>query len=294
MVACAVLAAGLGGRSREPQRTEVGTAAAAIASTVPEVCRAAITAELAVGTRSGDTPESCAGLRDLAGARAVRHVRPPRAFGIVEEEKASLAGVRLVLSVGHHCPRWPLRRPGESTLAIGAALSAGCRVRRYHGPLALAIVGADGREVAMLDAHTDIDGVVEIQFAELDARLRASGAGSLLANTTLLLGAAGWAGVVDLQGLGAQLAEWHLVWVARGRGLPGLFASLHPEHGEAQAMRVKALEASLKRQESDARRVERGELSARQFLERHAWSPYRSLVGRIAGGEKDRSEGTGP
>ena len=39
-----------------------------------------------------------------------------------------------------------------------------------------------------------------------------------------------------------------------------------------------ALTASLRRQEADLRAVQRGELTPRRFLERHAWSPYRQLV----------------
>lgn len=293
MVACAVLMAGFGGRTREPGRTEIPAAiAAASAAAVPEACRAAISAELEAGARSSATPPACAEHREPAAARVARTLRPPT-FGIVEEERASLAGVRLVLSVAHACPRWPIRAAGEATLAIGAAVSAGCRVRRYHGPLVLEVVAVDGRRVEVA-RETDIDGNLEVRFAELDARLRASGRAPLLEHATLELGAAGWAGIVDLQGLRAQLADWHLVWIARGRGSPGLFAALHPDHAEAQTMRVRALESALKRQERDARRVERGELSVRQFLERHAWSPYRSLVRKWAEGDKDRSEGAGP
>ena len=292
-VACVALCAGFGGRAREPDRTEVAAEAAeaAVREVPVAACRAAISAELQAGERAAG-PDACAAYRDQASARLVT-AGPRRSFGIVEEEKASLSGVKLVLSAAHSCSRWPLRAAGERSLAIGGAAAAGCRVRRYHGALAIEVVATDGGREAVSVVQADEDGRVEVRFAELDAQLRARGRAGLFEQATLVLGADGWVGRVELQGLRAQLADWHATWVSRGRGLPGLFAALHPEHGEAQAMRVRSLEAALKRQEADARRVERGELSVRWFLDRHAWSPYRSLVTRSAEGAKDRSEGSG-
>lgn len=295
VVVCAALSAGFGGRTREPGGTAAAAAAAeAAVREVPDAgCRAAISADLQAGERTARS-DACAAFRDRASARAVAASGARRSFGIVEEEKASLSGVKLVLSAAHACSRWPLRTPGARSLAIGEALAAGCRVRRYHGPLAIAVLAADGRRETALVGHTDEDGRVEVRFFELDALLRARGRAGLLEQATLVLGADGWVGRVELQGLRAQLADWHATWVSRGRGLPGLFAALHPEHPDAQAMRVRALEATLKRQEADAKKVELGELSVRWFLERHAWSPYRSLVTRKAAGAKDRSERSGP
>lgn len=296
-LACAAACMGFGGRAREPRGVAVAepTAQAAVADVGDAACRATIAADLRAGERAkGNDP--CAFHRDRVGARLIASTRPRPVFGIVEEMKPRLPGVALVLSVAHHCTRWPLRSVGEPSLAVGEVAAFGCRVRRYHGPLALDVVAVDGSAETIHVAATDEDGRVYVPFAELDALLRARGRPGLFEHATLLLGADGWAGRVDLAAVRAQLADWHLTWVTRGRGLPGLFAALHPDHPEAQAMRGRALQATLKRQEADAKAVERGELSPRRFLERHVWSPYRSLVAGKAeeAGAEDRTGGTGP
>lgn len=267
--------AGIGGRTREPSRPEVDPGAtAAVVARVPEPCRAEVTAALTTGEQLA---QSCAIQRDRAAEAALAQ-GARRSFGMVERETVRLASVALVLSEAHHCRRWPLRAAGQRSLDVGAARAAGCGVRRYVGPLTVRVTTADGAAVPVMTVRTDDDGKVEVRFVEVDALLRARGHEGLFSFAELHVGADAWATRVELSQLQAQLAEWHATWVGRGRGSPGLYAALHPEAGAAATMRTRALEATLKRHAADAAAVERGELSARRFLERHVWSPYRSLV----------------
>lgn len=273
---------------RRPQVDEVRVEGALGAT--PAACRDAVAAALRAGLAGvgGD----CAAHFWRVTERLIAEARPRPVFGIVERTTVRLARVVLVLSEAHHCQRWPLREPRQPALDAGAAFAAGCRVRRYHGPLAIAVVDPEGRERSLLAARTDADGRVEISLADLDARLRAGGRPGLSSHAELVLGDQGWAGRIDLKQLRAQLADWHLEWIKRGRGSPALFSALHPEHPGAAAMRTLALEATVQRHEADVRAVERGELSPRAFLERHAWSPFRSLVRAMLQGQdrEDMSE----
>lgn len=270
-------APGVGLAAPEPVRGEVdaATAAAAMAGT-PAACRAEVESALRAGRRP---PEArCREATDRAAAELIEKARPRPAFGIVERETVRLHSVALVLSVAHHCERWPLRAAGEAALDVGAAKAASCRVRRYHGPLQIGVRAQGGAIEPVLTVRADLDGRVEVVFAEVDATLRARGRPGLTGAATLVVGAEAWAGEVELTTLRAQTADWHAAWISRGRGLPALFAPLHPEHPEAAAMRALALEAAIKRQAADAEAVRRGELSRRRFLARHAWSPFRTLV----------------
>ncbi|MCY0988254.1 hypothetical protein OV203_14050 [Nannocystis sp. ILAH1] len=263
----------LGGR--EPVRGEVDPqVTAAVAARVPEPCRAAVAAAMTAGEQLAG---QCATTQSRAAQEVLAATRQ-RSFGIVDRTTVRLASMGLVLSQAHLCRRWPLRAPGQASLDVGAARLAGCNVRRYVGPLAVSVRASDGTSLPVMTVRSDQDGQAEVSFAEVDALLRARGRGGLGSFTTLLVGRDGWAAHVDLPELRAQLAEWHATWVGRGRGSPALFAELHPDDEAAARMRTRALEASLKRQAEDAAAVDRGELSARRFLERHAWSPYRSLV----------------
>jgi hypothetical protein len=270
-----------GSATREPSPPELEPAAiAAAARRVPEPCRAAVTAALTAG-------EQLAGGCAAHGQRAAEEALaqgPRRSFGMVERATVRLASVGLVLLHAHHCRRWPLRASGEPALYVGAARAAGCGVRRYVGPLTVSVATADGAATRVMTVHTDGDGQVEVNFMEVDALLRARGYEGLYSFAELQVGAGGWAARVALPELRAQLAEWHAAWVGRGRGSPGLFVALHPESAAAATMRTRALEATLKRQAEDAAAVERGELPARRFLERHMWSPYRSLVEQVSQG----------
>ncbi|WAS94029.1 hypothetical protein [Nannocystis punicea] len=273
--------AGLGGRSREPGRSEVDPqVTAAVAARVPESCRAEVAAALTAGEQL-TTP--CAEPLSRAADEALAAGRQ-RSFGIVDRTTVHLASMGLVLSKAYLCRRRPLRAPGQTSLDVGAARYAGCVVRRYAGPLTISVASTEGTVLPVMTVRSDEDGRVEVSFAEVDALLRARGRGGLSPYATLLVGRDGWAGRVDLTQLRAQLADWHATWVGRGRGSPALFAALHPEAEAAAGMRTRALEASLKRQAEDAAAVERGELSPRRFLERHVWSPYRSVVEQKDGG----------
>jgi len=267
--------AGLGGRAREPVRSEVDPrTSAAVVARLPAACRSEVAAALTAGEQLAG---SCAAIRDRA-AQEVLAEGQARSFGMVERTTIRLASVALVVSQAHLCRRWPLRAAGQSELDVGAARAAGCSVRRYHGPLSIAVRERDGTVLPVMTVRSDDDGRAEVMFAEVDALLRARGRGGLMTFSALLVGADAWAAHVELPELRAQLAEWHATWIGRGRGTPGLFAALHPEDGAAAQMRVRALEATVQRQADDAAAVDRGELSARRFLERHVWSPYRSLV----------------
>lgn len=271
----------LPGSTREPSRSEVDAERTASAvGQVPADCRSEVAAALEAGEqREG----SCSAQRDRAARQALAS-GPRRSFGMIDRQTVRLSGVALVLSQAHHCRRWPLRAAGQATLDVGAARAAGCAVRRYEGPLAVGVVSADGELVPVSTVRTDMDGKVEVVFAEIDALLRARGRDGLFSFAALALGAGAWAGRLDLGEVRGQLAGWHATWVERGRGSPGLFIALHPNDEAASAARVRALEATLRRHADDMAAVERGELTARRFLERHVWSPYRSRVERLADG----------
>lgn len=271
-----LLVAGCAGfGAREPARGEIDPqAAAAAVSRMPAQCRDEVAAALAAGEqRQGP----CA-IQGMRAAEEILARAKQRSFGMVERQTVRLASVALVLSQAHHCRRWPLRAAGEVALDVGAVRAAGCSVRRYVGPLQVAVAASDGGVLPVMTVRTDDDGHIEVVFAELDALLRTRGQGGLFSFAELVIGAQGWAARVALPELQAQLAEWHATWIGRGRGSPGLFVALHPDDAATTTMRTRALEATVKRQADDAAAVERGELSARRFLERHVWSPYRSVV----------------
>ena len=121
-------------------------------------------------------------------------------------------------------------------------------------------------------------GVVAFEFADVDAALRRTVGHGLDDYAWLELGETAWAGTLNLERMRTFLADWHFVWVARGRGSVALFAERHAEHprgGDAQSM---ALEARLDRQRQDFDAVSEGKMSASAFLERHVWSPFRRAV----------------
>jgi hypothetical protein len=295
VVVLAGVAAGFGGRAREPIRTEVAAAAADVAvAATPEPCRSEIAGELRAGQRAS-TAETCAMERRRASEGLLAKGRRP-VFGIVERRTVRLSGITLVLSEAHRCERWPLRGADRADLEPGTAISAGCQIRRYRGKVSVAVVGGDGAIAPVITLRTDDDGQLEVEFAELDGLLRVRGLGGLMSQQALVIGEGEWVGRVDLAAVRAQLADWHLTWVGRGRGVPALFTALHPEHPGAAVTRARALEATLRRQADDAEAVKRGVLTPRRFLERHTWSPYRALIVGLEAEsvDKDMTQGTGP
>jgi hypothetical protein len=238
-----------------------------------ERCGEQVRTELALGQRRND---ACGQDREVAG-RAL--VRSRDAFGFVERREVDLAALRLVLGVARRCRQWPLRHPERDVLRRTDVDEAGCRLRRYQGEVSLVFIDREGRRHEPLPpVQTDRDGRVSLRFSALDRALRALDEGTLDAYARIELGAAGWAGHVDLEQLLEFRADWHLTWLLRGRGAPGLFAERHPDHRGVDDVRTLAAEALLARQARDYERVEAGELSARAFLDRYPRSPYHRRV----------------
>jgi hypothetical protein len=229
----------------------------------------------------GEKGKACAEERSAVGKVLSKKTR--ERFGLVDQRRVDLRGVSMVVVEANACRDWPLRAPGYAVLTRPDAYQAGCRLRRYSGPLEVTALEPDGTSYPGIIELTAREGIVRLSFAEADAVVRAHGFSGLDAFSSLELGRGAWAGSVNLDRLREFLGLWHFVWVVRGRGSPGLFAALHPQHprvGDAHALSV---EMSLARQERDYLAVARGELSARRFLERYVWSPYRRSVAAMAG-----------
>jgi hypothetical protein len=243
-------------------------------------CRSVLRRQLETGVRrlgDCDATESTAARRVVA-AHGVR-------FGIVDHRKIDLAKVRMRLSEAVWCRGWPLPDEPGHVLHTTDAQQAGCVVRPYRGKVTLTAVGHDGarHEVQVLDA--DRDGLLAFEFSEIDAALRADTDRGLDDWVRLEIGAAAWAGAVDLAKLRGFLADWHFTWVSQGRGSAALFAKRHREHprrGDAEAI---AVEARVVRQEQDFHAVAEGRMEPVAFLQRHVWSPFRRAVQALLQGE---------
>jgi hypothetical protein len=159
---------------------------------------------------------------------------------------------------------------------------ARCRLSPWHGPVTLE-VERDGKWLDLPPTHSDRHGQLELRFADLDRGLRDAGEAGLGEFTRLRVGRGGWAGTYDLVRLRELQADVHASWVARGRGVPGLFVALHPEHARADDIADLALESRLARQERDFEAIEHGELTPEAFLDRHVWSPLRVRVAALLG-----------
>lgn len=240
-------------------------------------CRAAV-AEM---FRTGERGPTCREERRAVARKLARDEHP--SFGVLDQRRVDLRGFSLVLLRADRCDEWLLRAPRHTVATRSDAVAAGCRLRRFEGALEIAAVRGDG------DAYTDAlhveadEGVVRVSFAGADAVLRERGLAGLGGFTELQLGDSAWAGTIHLERLREFLGLWHFVWVVRGRGSPGLFAALHPEHSRGGDVRALAVEENLARQEREYLSVARGELAADRFLERHVWSPYRRSVAAMAG-----------
>lgn len=261
--------------AKEPRASGIGAPAAGPADAG---CAAIVARELQAGELVA--AERCEAERREAQRQRLRAASRPRpAFGLVERTRGGVTKVLLVVSEARGCTGWPLRLPGRRVLGLYEAKAAGCWVRRYSGPVTLSGVLADGRRVAGVhSARADGDGRVELDLLQVDASLRRRGQPGLDAYVRLEIGKDAWAGVVDLATMRAQLADHHAAWVQRGRGVPALMVVRHPEHASADKIRALALEAALRRQEIDFKRVKRGEMTARRFRERYPVSPYRQLL----------------
>lgn len=260
--------------AREPRSSGVRDPRAAVQG-LASPCRELVAAELERGTIAAGG--RCEAERRLAQDQQLRAARSLVGFGLVERATVSLAEVSLLLSEGRGCKRWPLRLPQRATLGLFEAKAAGCWIRRYSGSLAVTGVLADGSRVAALAVQV-VEGHLELDLARLEVSLDRRGLPDLDAFVRLEFGAEGWAGSLDLVAQRARLADAHAAAVQQGRGVPALFSVRHPQHPEADGVRTLALTCSLRRQEADLGAVQRGELTPRRFLERHAWSPYRQVV----------------
>lgn len=242
-------------------------------------CGAQVRAELLEGRRHDG---ACDEEREAAGRALVRR---GDAFGFVEQRDVNLASLRLVLGEARRCRQWPLRSPERDVLRRTDVAAAGCRLRRFQGEVPVVLIDRDGRRHEPVPPmRTDRDGRLELRFSVLDRALRVLGAGTLDDYARIELGRDAWAGYVDLAQLSRFRADWHLTWLVRGWGTPGLFAARHPGHAGADEARTLAAEALLARQARDYERVEAGELPARTFLERFPSSPYRRRVEALMGG----------
>lgn len=277
MAFAGLLLVGSAAGAREPRATSVRDPRAAVVG-LASPCREHVAAEL---ERGEVVPgEECEAPRRLAVQRQIRGERSWVGFGLVERAKVGLAEVSLLLSEARGCKRWPLRLPNREALGLFEAKAAGCWIRRYTGPLTITGVLPDGSQVPALTLQV-IEGHFELDLARLVVSLDRRGLPDLDAFVRLELGSKAWAGSVDLVAQRERLAEAHAAAVQRGRGVPALFGVRHPAHPDADSARTLALTTTLRRQEADLRAVQRGELTPRRFLERHAWSPYRQIVGAM-------------
>jgi len=265
-------------QARDPRGSAVERPEAAVAA---GPCRERLLGELRRGEVSAGP--GCELERQTAQRRQHQLARGRFGFGLLERATPGLGEVSLLVSEGRGCTMWPLRQPGRASLGLYEVKKAGCWVRRYTGPLAIAGVLPDGRTVPAIAVVQVREGRARIDLTRLAVDLDRRGLAGLDGFVRLELGVGGWAGDVDLVAMRASLADHHAAAVQRGRGVAALLPVRHPDHPRADRVRALALKATLERQDADFKAVERGELSPHRFLERHAWSPYRRLVAAMAG-----------
>jgi hypothetical protein len=209
----------------------------------------------------------------------------------VRTQSVDLLGMRARLEVARSCRYEPMPEPGVTVLRKQQIDAAKCRSRPFDGQLALYARDASGAVRPLTQPLEVRAGILDLSFRELEDRLRADG---LLNAIEVELGPGAWAGHVNLESLRALLRGWHLHWVGKGRGAASLFVAAHPEAPEVEDVRALAVEAQLARQEADYLAVSRGALSARAFLSRHLWSPYRLSVREMRMREFDRNGAASP
>src|SRR5688572_20504799 len=165
--------------------------------------------------------------------------------GIVEFRDVDLQNVRLRLATPMRC------RDGAPPAPDGTRHD--CDSRPYRDVVHLTFEAASMREsYGPLEAKTDRDGHLVLEFSALDEQLRSRGVShGLSAFDTLVIGTNGWGGRIDLVRWRSSCALWHLEWVSRGRGAPGLFLRAHPKHERSGEIAEIAVEAQLARQQVD-------------------------------------------
>lgn len=153
-----------------------------------------------------------------------------------------------------------------------------CSIRRFRGPLPVYVIDAEGARVRALEVAEAEDGRYTVRYSEVDAALRLRGQAPLERWSYVELGETGWAGRVDLREIRTELAERHRGWVERGRGVPALFVIRHPEHRDADEVRLLAEEARFLRQSEDYQAVLAGEMTPQRFLDRYLVSRFHRSV----------------
>lgn len=278
MVAAVVLLSATPAQARDPRGSAAVRPDAAVAA---GPCRERLLAELRQGEISPGP--GCELERQIAQRRHMRQVHERSGFGLLERATTRLGEVSLLVSEGRGCAMWPLRRPGQASLGLYEIKQAGCWVRRYTGALTISGVLADGSRVPAVEVLQVREGQASLDLTRLAVSLDRRGLAGLDAFVRLEIGADAWAGGVDLVAVRTSLADFHAAAVQRGRGVAALLPVRHPDHPAADRVRAQALKTTLLRQDADFKAVERGELSAHRFLERHAWSPYRRVVAAMGG-----------
>jgi len=277
-VAAVVLLSATPAQARDPRGSAAVRPDAAVAA---GPCRERLLAELRQGEISPGP--GCELERQIAQRRHMRQVHERSGFGLLERATTRLGEVSLLVSEGRGCAMWPLRRPGQASLGLYEIKQAGCWVRRYTGALTISGVLADGSRVPAVEVLQVREGQASLDLTRLAVSLDRRGLAGLDAFVRLEIGADAWAGGVDLVAVRTSLADFHAAAVQRGRGVAALLPVRHPDHPAADRVRAQALKTTLLRQDADFKAVERGELSAHRFLERHAWSPYRRVVAARGG-----------
>ncbi len=283
------------GRTKAPQANavsadDVDDALGALAPGDP--CRAEVRRGLLSGERTPELTGSCSQAWGRASGRFYRAQWP--LFGLVDRRQESLAQLSVVLSTARRCRRWLLRDGGRPTLIPEDARQAKCSIRRFRGALPVYVIDAEGTRARVIAVEAGEDGRFVVRYADIDAALRLRHEPPLERWSHVELGEDGWAGSVDLREIRRRSTERHRVWVERGRGVPALFVIRHPEHRDADEVRLLAEEARFLRQSADYEAVLAGEMTPRRFLTRYLVSRYHRQVRSLESFLPDEFEGKMP
>jgi hypothetical protein len=203
-----------------------------------------------------------------------------RLHGWVRTQSVDLVGVRARLELASSCRATPQPLPGTTVLRSADIMAARCRTRLFSGEIALTAITPQGDRTPLPGRVQVRGGQFSLSFTTLEQLAPPGGLGDY---SFVEIGAGAWAGSINLESLRSLEASWHRHWVTRGRGSASLYVAAHPESPELGEVRALVVEAQLARQEADYLAVGRGELSARGFLDRHLWSPYRRSVREMRG-----------
>lgn len=224
-------------------------------------------------------------------SRSERSIERGSARGWVRTQSVDLLGMRARLEVARDCRYDPVPEADATVLRKKQIDAARCRSRPFDGQLVLFARHADGQLSPLTHTLEVRNGALDLSFVELEDLLRTEGLDGVV---ELELGPEAWAGHVNLDSLRQLVQGWHLHWVGKGRGAASLFVAAHPDAPGVEDVQALAVEAQLARQEADYLAVSRGALSARAFLSRHLWSPYRLSVREMRMREFERIDAANP